>query len=206
VSHQIDHYYQGNLSKHGASAQGVGWKNEEAQQIRFDQLLKVIYTQGKFSINDAGCGVGDLSGYLRDRFPETLYFGYDLMAEMIDEAKNKYPENDFQKFFLIDQLSQMGSADYSVASGILNLKFDCAESQWKNYIVETISTLNEKSNLGFAFNALTKYSDKEFMKPELYYTDPLWLFDYCKTHFAKNVALLHDYNQYDFTILVKKNF
>jgi hypothetical protein len=25
-------------------------------------------------------------------------------------------------------------------------------------------------------------------------------------HFAKNVALLHDYGQYDFTILVKKNF
>jgi SAM-dependent methyltransferase len=206
ANHQIDQYYQVNLSKHGASAQGVGWKNEEAQQVRFDQLLKVIYTQGKFSINDAGCGVGDLSDYLKSRFPETLYLGYDLMPAMIKQAKKKHQENDFRKFYLVDRLSEMSSADYSIASGILNLKFDNPESQWKEYIIETISTLNEKSNLGFAFNALTKYSDKEFMKPELYYSDPLWLFDYCKTHFAKNVALLHDYSQYDFTILVKKNF
>jgi len=78
--------------------------------------------------------------------------------------------------------------------------------KWKEYILETISILNQKSRLGFSFNALTKYSDVEFMKPELYYSDPSWLFDYCKTHFAKNVALLHDYSQYDFTILVKKNF
>lgn len=64
--------------------------------------------------------------------------------------------------------------------------------------------MNEKSTLGFAFNALTKYSDPEFMKEELYYTDPLFMFDYCKTNFSKNVALLHDYRQYDFTILVRK--
>jgi SAM-dependent methyltransferase len=203
---QIEDYYQANLSKHGTGAQGVGWKNEEAQRIRFDQLLKVIYTPEKFSINDVGCGVGDFSAYLKIKFPRNSYFGYDLMAEMIEGAKKKYVENDSCKFFLIDGLSKMHVADYSIASGILNLKFDYSESQWKDYIIETISILNDKSNLGFAFNALTKYSDKEFMKPELYYTDPLWLFDFCKTHFAKNVALLHDYGQYDFTILVKKKF
>ena len=66
--------------------------------------------------------------------------------------------------------------------------------------------MNEKSKFGFSFNALTSYSDAAFMKAELYYSNPGWLFDYCKTRFAKNVALLHDYSQYDFTILVKKNF
>ncbi|HAI76542.1 MAG TPA: SAM-dependent methyltransferase, partial [Microscillaceae bacterium] len=62
------------------------------------------------------------------------------------------------------------------------------------------------SDQGFAFNALTSYSDLEFRKQELYYSDPLYLFDYCKKNFGKNVALLHDYNQYDFTIIVKKKF
>jgi len=41
-------------------------------------------------------------------------------------------------------------------------------------------------------------------EPNLYYADPGFFFDYCKTHFAKNVALLHDYGLYDFTILVRK--
>jgi hypothetical protein len=65
--------------------------------------------------------------------------------------------------------------------------------------------MNEKSKAGFAFNVLTKYSDVEFMRKELYYADPCFLFDYCKRAFSKNVALLHDYNQYDFTLIVRKN-
>jgi hypothetical protein len=38
---------------------GVGWKNEAAQQIRFDQLAKLIEPCPGFTINDLGCGVGD---------------------------------------------------------------------------------------------------------------------------------------------------
>jgi hypothetical protein len=64
--------------------------------------------------------------------------------------------------------------------------------------------MHEKSSKGFAFNALTKYSDEDKMQDYLFYSDPLYLFDYCKKHFSRNVALLHDYNQYDFTILVRK--
>jgi SAM-dependent methyltransferase len=199
---RLNTYYRTNLASHGAGAKGVGWKNEEAQQVRFDQLQKVIYTDN-FSVNDAGCGVGDLASSLKSVHKNVTYRGYDLMPEMIAGAKAKFPD---EQFFLVKALDEMQVADYSMASGILNLKFDYSEVKWKEYILETISILNQKSRLGFSFNALTKYSDVEFMKPELYYSDPLWLFDYCKIHFAKNVALLHDYSQYDFTILVKKNF
>ncbi len=57
----------------------------------------------------------------------------------------------------------------------------------------------------FLFNMLTKYSEKEYMRDNLYYADPLFIFDYCKRNFSKQVALLHDYGLYEFTILVKKN-
>jgi hypothetical protein len=42
------------------------------------------------------------------------------------------------------------------------------------------------------------------MRADLYYADPLWLFDYCKRNLSKQVALLHDYGMYDFTILVRR--
>jgi hypothetical protein len=64
--------------------------------------------------------------------------------------------------------------------------------------------MSDLSRKGFSFNALTKYSDVDHMRPHLYYADPCFFFDYCKTHFARNVALQHDYDLYDFTILVKK--
>jgi hypothetical protein len=98
----------------------------------------------------------------------------------------------------------MDLCDYTVASGIFNIRFGCDDESWLKYILETLSSMNEKSRDGFAFNILTKYSDREFMKPELYYADPAYLFDYCKKNFSRNVALLHDYDQYDFTIIVRK--
>ena len=33
----------------------------------------------------------------------------------------------------------------------------------------------------------------------------LFIFDYCKKNFAKNIRLMHDYDLYEFTILVKKD-
>ena len=42
------------------------------------------------------------------------------------------------------------------------------------------------------------------MRPDLYYADPCELFDRCKRRYSRNVALLHDYDLYEFTILVRK--
>ena len=64
--------------------------------------------------------------------------------------------------------------------------------------------MNQISTKGFSFNVLTSYSDKEFMRDYLYYANPLDLFDYCKKNFSKQVALLHDYNLYEFTLLIRK--
>ena len=47
--------------------------------------------------------------------------------------------------------------------------------------------------------------DVAFYPADLYYADPLDLFDYCKRNFSKNVALLHDYRLYDFTLIVRKD-
>ena len=68
-----------------------------------------------------------------------------------------------------------------------------------------LDEFNQLSRRGFSSNFLTKYSDADKMRPDLYYADPLFLFDYCKRNFSKNIALLHDYDLYDFTLLVRKD-
>jgi hypothetical protein len=42
------------------------------------------------------------------------------------------------------------------------------------------------------------------MRDDLYYADPCELFDHCKRQHSRNVALLHDYTLYEFTILVRR--
>ena len=94
-------------------------------------------------------------------------------------------------------------ADYSVASGIFNVRLDQSDADWREYIVRTLEQMAATSRKGFAFNCLTSYSDADHMRPDLYYADPCWLFDLCKRRFSRNVALLHDYDLYEFTMLVR---
>jgi SAM-dependent methyltransferase len=197
-------FYKKHLDQYGATAQGVGWKNPEAQWIRFKQLSKLMDQESTFTINDLGCGTGNFSTFLFECVDSFEYRGYDVMQEMIDQAKQKLGNRNNLHFSKIDSGWEMEVADYTVASGIFNIRFETTDDEWLTYILSTLSAMNAKSTKGFAFNVLTSYSDKEFMKPELYYADPCFLFDHCKRSFSRNVALLHDYNQYDFTILVRK--
>ena len=123
---------------------------------------------------------------------------------MIKAAKSKCKENNNLNFSLIDNSSEMLSSDYTVSSGIFNVKMNFSDEDWYQYIIKTLQDMNNHSQLGFAFNMLTSYSDKEFKREDLYYGDPCHFFDYCKRNFSKNISLLHDYNLYDFTIIVRK--
>ena len=42
IENNLQNYYDLHLDNFGPGAMGVGWKNEAAQQIRFDQLAKII--------------------------------------------------------------------------------------------------------------------------------------------------------------------
>jgi hypothetical protein len=42
------------------------------------------------------------------------------------------------------------------------------------------------------------------MRPDLYYADPCFFFDYCQRRYLRRVAVLHDYGLYEFTVVVRK--
>ena len=203
ILENINHYYTDKIKMHGATPKGVDWNGEDSQFVRFEQLSKII-NKDIFSINDIGCGYGKYFEFLQNRFSNFNYYGFDLSQEMINNAKSLY-SNMGGGFMQVDNLKNIEKADYSVASGIFSVKMEHNESEWLSYILSTLEQMNEKSIRGFSFNMLTKYSDKEYMKDNLYYADPLFIFDYCKRNFSKQVALLHDYGLYEFTILVKKD-
>jgi len=95
-------------------------------------------------------------------------------------------------------------ADYVIASGIFNVKLQTPDAAWQGYVTETLERIERLARRGFAFNALSLYSDPEKRRTDLHYADPLALFDYCKRRFSPRVALLHDYPLWEFTILVRR--
>lgn len=202
IRRRVQNYYDEKIQVHGPTARGVDWNSSESQQMRFGQLLKLIDATLPFTINDFGCGYGALVDYLRVEHKEFQYCGFDISLLMTTKAKELHTADNHLRF--VNHESDLPQADYTVASGIFNVKLDNQSSEWDQYVLDTLETINALSQKGFAFNALTKYSDREHMRPDLYYADPGVLFDYCKTNFSRFVALLHDYPLYEFTILVRK--
>ena len=195
-------YFDRTLDEHGASPRGVDWNSGESQTLRFEQLLRVRRDGGAFSLNDYGCGYGALAGFLHDRGLDVDYRGFDVSERMVEEARRVHGGSSGVAF--VTAASELEPADVTVASGVFNLRLDVGDDAWRAYILDTLGELDRLGTRGFAFNMLTSYSDADRMRPDLFYGDPAFFFDHCKRAFSRNVALLHDYDLYEFTILVRK--
>jgi SAM-dependent methyltransferase len=199
---KIARYYTGKIVEHGPVARGVDWNDAPSQELRFAQILRIGEGRPHFTLNDYGCGYGALLGFLRARGQTCEYAGFDISEEMIQQARQRHCADSAARFAVSD--APEAPADFTVASGLFNVKLDTPPAAWRAYLLETLGHMDRVSKAGFAFNCLTRYSDPERMRDDLYYADPAELFDYCKRRFSRNVALLHDYGLYEFTILVRK--
>ncbi len=197
-------HYREKFAEHGSTPRGVDWNGAESQLLHFEQLLKLLPdpARGAFSLNDFGCGYGALVEVLLQRWSDAHYRGCDVNAEMIEAARALHGGRPNVRFDVADRPPLQ--ADYGLASGVFTLRLGRSDAQCQADMLDALDALADTSSEGFGFNCLTAYSDADKMKEHLFYPDPCVLFDLCKRRFAKNVALLHDYGLYAFTILVRK--
>jgi SAM-dependent methyltransferase len=197
----VERYYTAKLAEHGAKAEGVDWNGEYGQRLRYEQLLAVVDDPGEqLSINDFGCGYGALVEHLASSFTDFSYVGYDISPAMIAAAREIHRDEPRAKF--VHEERELRSADFTLASGIFNVRLDQPQDVWAQYVLETIDRIASVSRRGLAFNFLTSHSDPERMRPDLHYADPSELLDYCLRHYSRDVVVKHDYGLYEFTVLV----
>jgi len=201
---RLDEYVSQTLQAHGATARGVDYNSEAAQERRFDQLSRVIDPSRPFSVVDYGCGYGALFEFLEQKTWDFEYHGLDRIEAMIDAGRQKYAGYPNAHFHSSEDAVPI--SDYLLAGAIFNIKLDAEPDAWRSFVCESLLRMAAKCSRGLSFNMLTSYSDVERMqaRPDLFYGDPLFFFDFCKRNVAPNVALLHDYGLYDFTIIVRK--
>jgi SAM-dependent methyltransferase len=205
VSHALaakaGRYYAAKLREHGPTPRGVDWNDERSQRIRFELLLELLAGSVEpFSLNDYGCGYGALLDSLAERQSRFAYAGYDVSPEMIAEAQQRYAGEDRARF--TSDRAELGQADFTVASGLFNVKQDAPEETWLDYVLDTIDELVRLSSRGVAFNALTAHADPERRRTDLFYADPAAMLDHCLRRYSRDVALRHDYGLYEFTVIV----
>jgi SAM-dependent methyltransferase len=195
-------YYSGTLAAHGPTPRGVDWNSVESQERRFAALLHVVGDRDEFSVNDFGCGYGALVDWLDVRGARVRYTGYDVSGTMLEAAAARCAERPWCRF--VSDVQALESADFTIASGIFNVKGDAPTARWSAYMSETVDRIASVSSVGFTFNALTSYADADRMRDDLHYADPREWFDICARRFNRlGVALLQDYGLFEFTIAVR---
>lgn len=201
---KLGEYFSGKLNQFGATPQGVDYNGPESQALRFEQLVKVIDPSKPFSVIDYGCGYGAMFDFLHDKGWEFEYYGVDLIEKMVHAGREAHKGHPNAHFTTREE--DLPRAEYLLAGAIFNIKLDETYAAWQGFVVRTLSHMNTLCSKGFSFNMLTKYSDADRMtqRPDLFFGDPVFYFDFCKRNFSRDVALLHDYGLYDFTILVRK--
>lgn len=197
----LNRYYAEKLKLHGPNYKGADWGSLQAQQISFEQLVKLL-PENNFSLLDYGCGYGAFYDYLIQKGLNVDYSGFDISNDMIEYAKHLHIDKPAQWF---NELPTNKLFDYVIACGIFSIKLEVPLPEWEKHTFETLKQINAISEKGFAFNSLTAYSDADKMRDYLYYPDPCVLFDFCKRNFSQYVTLLHDYPKYEFTIIVRKD-
>lgn len=198
---KVEAYYSRKLAEHGATAKGVDWSTSESQETRFEQLTKLLPADRSYSVTDVGCGYGALVEHLETLGHSFAYQGFDVSEAMVQAARDRWAGREDCSFTA--SADALVTTDYALASGIFNVRVDVEAERWETYVHDTLDQLHALGSKGFSFNMLTSWSDPARMREDLYYPDPVVVFDRCKRRYARNVALLHDYGLWEFTILVR---
>ena len=198
---KIENLYNENIKIYGCDPKSVGWGTKEKQDLRFAKLLQVIDDKSlPFTINELGCGYGELVNYCTDNgYNLQGYIGVDISENMILAAKD-YIKFSNATFDVNNKFSSR--SEFVITSGVFNVYFGEDVSLWEKHIKDTLEYMFEMCIKGISFNLLTNYVD--YTEPNLYYADPIAFFDFCKRNLSKKVTLIHDYELYEWTITVKK--
>ncbi len=203
IKHDAATHYSHKITQHGPSFQGVDWGSEDGQHIRFDQLTKMIDLKTLPDVIDFGCGYGALLEHLYKSGYRGCYQGFDISAAMIKEAQSLHAERTNTKF--TTQIEQLAPADYTLVSGVFNVKMGTPEKEWLRYVLSTMEQVYELSRRGFVFNILSAETPTVMRENDLYYADKNFILNYCRHHFNAKVISWDDYPLNDFTAFVRFN-
>jgi SAM-dependent methyltransferase len=201
---EVAQYYTQKITRHGATPLGVDWSCVPTQEMRFVQLLKLCEFSSPVTLNDIGCGYGALLAFLVKRYPKKKidYLGVDLSAAMISQAQQLWGKRAYAEFVIAGTRSRV--ADYSLASGIFNVKLTQSIAMWEQFITTTLADMYATSQRGFAINFLTPLPADRDIIPELYRVSPDVWSAYCENTFAAKVEIIAGYGMREYTLLVRK--
>lgn len=191
---QIHRFHKARIAQFGqGTPEALAWKSDKKQQLRFEILARIGDINGR-SVLDAGCGHGDLKGFLDQWFTGFRYAGVDLIEEFLDVATERYGGKPDTTFYLGDCAgANLPNMDYVLCSGMLNY-----HTTTPDYVTTMIRKLFNNCSVGLGFNLLSRVNAEDQI---LVAADMDQIVAYCGT-LAHRVMLHKGYLDDDFTIFM----
>jgi SAM-dependent methyltransferase len=207
VYSDVEAYYGARVAEYGATPRGVDWSCQATQSLRFVQLLRICDFAAPFALNDVGCGYGALCAFLDLRYPDSRvdYLGVDLSRAMVSRARRRFRRAD--RRFAVGKASPR-LADYSVASGVMNVNVGYSRAVWEDFIAAMLQDMRRTSRHGFSVNfmsdvvAASEAADNS-AATHLYRTSPERWVPYCENALGCSVETLDNYGMREFTLLLR---
>lgn len=186
----------------GDTPQGLFSKSQEATNLRFNQLLRILQKgprPASMSVLDYGCGTGDLILRLKNH-GLGRYLGVELVGSIRSAAKAKYPE-----CFFLETLPEMDEHyDFSFVSGTFNFRTPAIpEVEWREFVRAEIARLWKATRYGMALNFMIPnpdWKDENLWYPTSQY-EPIAL---VPTVDIKELEVVEGYGLYEFTLLITR--
>jgi len=201
ILEETDGFFRARIEKFGITPEGVGWKNAEAQRMRFRTFVDVVlpeHRQTTVSFHDVGCGMGHLKDYLDKSGLPYTYTGSDALPRMLEIAKKRHPATDFIRLNLLSDPPLPGRYDYVVVNGAFHYLAPAVSwEEWRDTVHEMLGKVWQMTGVGMACNFLTDRVD--WRDPELFYISPSEIIDFIRG-FTRLFVIRHDYYPFEFTI------
>lgn len=197
----VEAYYTRKVRTFAATPLGVDWPSTPSLELRLVQLLKVCDFPPPFSLNDLGCGYAAALDLIERRWPANRidYLGIDLSADMIAHARRRWHQRPGSDFVVGHECGRV--ADYSIASGVFNVRLDHTAQLWAAHIRAMLMDLHRSSHRGFAVNFMLPAAASH--APELYGSQPGPWVAYCETELGRSVEVVQDYGMDEYSLLVR---
>jgi SAM-dependent methyltransferase len=200
IEKKINELYTKEIHKYGVKDRRSLFWTKDKQDNRFNLLLDNKLKCSKMSILDYGCGVADLKAYLDKNFYNLIYSGCDINTEFLNEAKDKYPDNDL---YLIQTSNDITKKyDIILASGTFNLIGINNYTKMKEYVFKNLLNLFSKCNYMLTVNFLSHTTDDEYKYDAHFYLNPTELYEYA----INNMTTRIDLNTYSLPFEITMKF
>ncbi len=201
-------FYRAKFLRFGDDPRSLSWNDRESQNLRFKRVCDLFKYErdSRFTVHEAGCGLGHFKAYMDMAGYGFEYSGSDIVPEFIEHNRKTYPGCGFYLQSICGELGQIDDRvkgkDYYFLSGAFHTKEDNTVEDWEAFIFKGMGNMFRMAEKGICVSFLTAHSG--FFRDGLYYADPGRLLRHAVRHLSRFVTVAHDIPLFEFFIYVYK--